>query len=128
MTEIEMDENLLKEDDIFKYSQHLNIKDFNRIIIKGNRNCLPRIILTQQVWKIITTNNSEMKFLNTIEQINYDNNIFNGLNYQKLMTINRRNKKTCKFLGHETLAPFCIKYNLSCQIIWKAINTNKING
>ena len=42
-----MDENLLKEDDIFKYSQHLNIKDFNRIIIKGNRNCLPRIILTQ---------------------------------------------------------------------------------
>ena len=38
MREIEMEENLPKDDGIFKYSQHLNIKDFNRIIIKGDRN------------------------------------------------------------------------------------------
>ena len=93
-----------------------NIQDFTKIKIKGDGNCLPRTIL-----KTLNLDENDHPYLRkelekTVENHNYGKKILKGLNYENAKQIAEEIRILDSFIGYESLAPFCIKFNLIAKI------------
>lgn len=93
-----------------------NIQDFTKIKIEGDGNCLPRAIL-----KALNLDENDHPHLRkelakTVENHNYSREILKGLNYENAKQIAEEIRIPDSFIGYETFAPFCIKYNLIAKI------------
>ena len=93
-----------------------NIQDFTKIKIKGDGNCLQRAILKALNLDENDQPNLRKELAKTVENHNYSKEILKGLNYENTKQITEEIRIPDSFIGYETLAPFCIKYNFIAKI------------